>query len=135
MHFPRPACTAIYFLLTSSATISHLHRIPVPEFWTHLEGDPLLIAEVEQETAEYSERVLAPIGTRLNGENDTRDTQEDEDQRKIDGALLRPTSTAASVADAAAAAASSSSPVDALHLLHNSPGTQLRFSRRSHPRR
>lgn len=60
-HFPRPVATSIYFLLTADHPLSHLHRLPADEQWVWIEGDPLLIVQVDPATGEYSERLLGPV--------------------------------------------------------------------------
>ena len=63
MHFPRALSSCIYFLLSaSSGPRSHFHRLPhAEELWFHIEGDPLIIAQIDEQTGEYSERVLGPV--------------------------------------------------------------------------
>jgi predicted cupin superfamily sugar epimerase len=49
--FPRALCSSIYFLLTAEHPTSHLHRLcGSDEQWMHLEGDPLIIVQVDAHT-------------------------------------------------------------------------------------
>ena len=47
-HGPRPASTAIYFLLQQDQ-FSALHRIAADELWHFYYGDPLIIYEIDQQ--------------------------------------------------------------------------------------
>ena len=44
---PRPFATAIYFLLTTSQPLSHLHRIAGDELWFHVGGRPIAVVELD----------------------------------------------------------------------------------------
>jgi len=55
-HGPRPAATAIYFLLQQDQ-FSSLHRIASDELWHFYYGDPLIIYEIDAE-ATLTEHVL-----------------------------------------------------------------------------
>ena len=57
---PRPALTAIYFLLTA-ADHSRWHRLRFDECWSHLEGGPLMLHSFRADTREHVEMRLGPL--------------------------------------------------------------------------
>src|ERR1041384_666380 len=57
---PRPASTAIYFLLTSE-TFSALHRIQSDEAWHHYAGDPLDVVCLDESTGARRDLRLGPV--------------------------------------------------------------------------
>jgi len=92
VHYPRPICTSILFLLTASAPISHLHRIPCDELWVHIEGDPITIVQVPaegEECGEYSERRLGKVVYEAAEDDDCQSLSSD-----INHLFLQPTSGA-----------------------------------------
>jgi predicted cupin superfamily sugar epimerase len=127
--FPRALCSSIYFLLTAEHPTSHLHRLcGSDEQWMHLEGDPLIIVQVDAHTGEYSERVLGPV------QSPFHDNPLEHDAQDMATTLFVQPCSSAPAAVGAATPSAVSSPVDALLLRQSSSSPSAgRGSSLSHP--
>jgi predicted cupin superfamily sugar epimerase len=60
----RSALTSIYFLLTSGG-ISRWHLVGSDEVWCHLEGAPLVLHQLNEDTRHVTRTRLGPVGPDL----------------------------------------------------------------------